>query len=282
MTTLINFIIIGLALGAIYGLLATSMGLILQTTTMLDLGVGAYAAVGGMVAAAVGLPWGILAGIGAAATMALLMGTIFLALQKKGATDSISAAFASIGILFAATSLVLWSFGTNPRHVALLSGNWALGGVSVNRQSVFNIAVALSLVGAVIWIMYKTSLGQTLRASAVSARSAELTGIPVKRVQLSVFAISGALAGIAGVLMVFTRGMSYGLGLTLTIAAFGAMIVFGAKGLIAVFAGGMVIGAVEAMGAGYFPASFASMVPLVFILVILMTGRFKLEVGARP
>jgi branched-chain amino acid transport system permease protein len=282
MTTLINFIIIGLALGAIYGLLATSMGLIQQTTTVLDLAVGAYAAVGGMVAAAVGLPWGILAGIGAAAAMAFLMGLIFLALQKKGASDSISAAFASIGILFAATSLVLWSLGTNPRHVEFLTGIWTMGGVSVSRQSAFNIAVALLLVGIVIWIMYMTSLGQTLRASAVSARSAELTGIPVKRVQLAVFAVSGALAGVAGVLMVFTRGMSYGLGLTLTIAAFGAMIVFGAKGMIAIFSGGMVIGTVEAMGAGYFPASFASMVPLVFILAILMTGRFKLEGGVRP
>jgi branched-chain amino acid transport system permease protein len=282
MTTLINFIVIGLALGAIYGLLATSMGLIQQTTTVLDLAVGAYAAVGGMVAAAVGLPWGILAGIGAAAAMALLMGLIFLALQKKGASDSISAAFASIGILFAATSLVLWSFGTNPRHIEFLTGIWTVGGVSVSRQSAFNIGVALVLVGAVIWIMYKTSLGQTLRAAAVSARSAELTGIPVKRVQLSVFAVSGALAGVAGVLMVFTRGMSYGLGLTLTIAAFGAMIVFGARGMVAIFSGGMVIGTVEAMGAGYFPASFASMVPLVFILAILMTGRFKLEGGVRP
>lgn len=282
MTTLLNFLVIGLALGAIYGLLATSMGLVWQTTKMLDLAIGAYAAVGGMVAAAIGLPWGIPAGIGAAVLIGVVTGLIFLALQRRGVKESISAAFASIGILFASTSLVLWYFGTNPRHVEAITGMWTAGGVSVSKQSAFNIAVALLLVGAVIWAVYKTGIGQVLRATSVSPRSAELIGIAVSRVQLSAFAVSAGLAGVAGVLMAFTRGMSYGLGLTLTIAAFGAMIVFGARGLASALAGGMVIGVIEAIGTGYFPASVASMVPLLFILAVLVTGRFKLEGGARP
>lgn len=281
MTSLLNFLVIGVALGAIYGLIATSMGLIWQSTKVLDLAVGGYAAVAGMVAAAVGYPLGIPAGLAAAVAASLIMGLVFLGLQKRGVTDQISAAFASIGLLFASTSFVLWYFGTEPRFVEFITGMWTFGGVSVSRQGSFNVAVAVLLVALVLWVIYKTPMGEVLRATAISPRNAQLIGIPVRKVQLSMFTVSGLLAGAAGVLMVFTRGMSFGLGLTLTIAAFGAMIVFGVRGLVTALFGGLMIGVVEAVGAGYFPASIASMVPLVFILIVLVTGRFKLE-GARP
>lgn len=281
MISLVNFLVIGIALGAIYGLLATSMGLVWQTTKVLDLAVGGYAAVGGMVCAAVGMPWGIPAGILAGVATSMITGLIYLGLQKRGVSDQISAAFASIGILFASTSFVLWYFGTEPKFVEFLQGVWNIGGVSVSKQGFFNVTIGIIIIAIVVWVIYKTPLGEVLRATAISPKSAQLIGIPVRRVQLSVFAASGALAGVAGVLMVFTRGMSFGLGLTLTVAAFGAMIVFGVRGLVTALIGGLVIGVVEAVGAGYFPSSIASMVPLIFILGVLVTGRFKLE-AARP
>lgn len=281
MISLLNFLVIGVALGAIYGLLATSMGLIWQTTKVLDLAVGAYAAVGGMVCAAIGLPWGVPAGILAAAAVSAITGLVYLGLQRRGVSDQISAAFASIGVLFAGTSFVLWYFGTEPKFIELLRGMWTVQGVSFSKQGMVNIVLAFLIVGVVLWIIYRTPLGEVLRATAISRQSAELIGIPVRSIQFSMFAAGGALAGLAGVLMVFTRGMSYGLGLTLTIAAFGAMIVFGLRGLLSALIGGLVLGVVEAIGAGYFPSSVASMVPLVFILVVLVTGRFKLE-GVRP
>lgn len=281
MISLVNFLVIGIALGAIYGLLATSMGLVWQTTKVLDLAVGGYAAVGGMVCAAVGMPWGIPAGILAGVATSMITGLIYLGLQKRGVSDQISAAFASIGILFASTSFVLWYFGTEPKFVEFLQGVWNIGGVSVSKQGFFNVTIGIIIIAIVVWVIYKTPLGEVLRATAISPKSAQLIGIPVRSVQLSVFAASGALAGVAGVLMVFTRGMSFGLGLTLTVAAFGAMIVFGVRGLVTALIGGLVIGVVEAVGAGYFPSSIASMVPLIFILGVLVTGRFKLE-AARP
>src|SRR5690606_38211308 len=126
MSSLLNFLAIGVALGALYGLIATSMGLVWQSTKVLDLAVGGYAAVAGMVAAAFGFPWGIPAGLVAGLAASLVMGLIFLALQKRGVTDQISAAFASIGLLFASTSFVLWYFGTDPKFVEFISGMWTL------------------------------------------------------------------------------------------------------------------------------------------------------------
>jgi len=282
MVSLLNFLIIGLAIGSVYGLLASSMGFVWQSTKVLDLAIGGYAAIAGMVTAAVGLPWGPLVGLAAAVAASLIMCLIYLALQKRGIADQISVAFASIGVLFASTSFALWYFGVEPRFVELLTGTWSFGGINIGRQQTFNFTVAIVLLLVLLWVVYKTPLGEILRATAASPRNAQLIGIPIRRVQLSVFLVSGLLSGGAGVLMVFTRGMSHELGLTLTIAAFGAMIVFGVRGLVSALLGGLVIGIVETFGAGFFPTSVATMVPVVFILVVLMAGRFKLEEGVRP
>ncbi len=280
--TILNILIIGLALGSVYGLLSTAMGITWQTSRMLDLAIGAYAAVGGMVAAAIGLPWGVAAGIFTAAALGCCMGIIFLALQKRGSGDTISAAFASVGLLFASTSFVLYWFGTSPLRLDFLSGLWRVGGAMVSKQGSFNAIVSCCLALAVMGVFRYTTVGHLLTASAISARNAELTGIPVKKLQLSTFAVSGTVAGIAGVLMVFTRGMSYDLSFGLTLSAFGAMIVLGTASIATIFLGGVVLGVIEAVATGYLPAAYASLAPLLFILVTLVAGRFGGEKGGRP
>jgi len=280
--SILNMVLIGLALGSVYGLLATAMGITWQTSRVVDLAVGAYAAVGGMVAAEIGLPWGVPAGILVATALGWVMGLIFLALGRRGSTDNISAAFASIGVLFASTSFVLWFFGTNPQRMDLLSGIWRIGDIFLGRQGAFNFTVACLVAISISMIFRLTTLGHLLTASAISPRSAELTGIPVKRLQWGSFAASGMVAGIAGVLLAFTRGISYDLSLAMTIAAFGALIVLGARSTATIFLGGLALGLVEAMAMGFLPSSYGSMAPLLFILVTLMAGRFGNDAGARP
>jgi branched-chain amino acid transport system permease protein len=280
--TILNILIIGLALGSVYGLLATAMGITWQTSRMLDLAIGAYAAVGGMIAAAVGFPWGAAAGILAAAALGWGMGLIFLTLQKRGSGDTISAAFASVGVLFASTSFVLYWFGANPLRLDFLSGLWRVGDTMISKQGSFNTIVSCCVALVVMCVFRYTAVGHLLTASAISPRNAELTGIPVKKLQWSTFAVSGMVAGIAGVLMVFTRGMSYDLSFGLTIAAFGAMIVLGTSSIITIFLGGIVLGLIEAVAMGYLPAAYASLAPLLFILVTLIAGRFGGERGDRP
>lgn len=280
--TVLNIVIIGLTLGSIYGLLATAMGITWQTSRMLDLAIGAYAAVGGMIAAAVGFPWGIPAGIFAAAGLGWGMGLIFLTLQKRGSGDTISAAFASVGVLFASTSFVLYCFGANPLRLDFLSGLWRVGDTMVNKQGGFNAVVCFVVAFSIMCVFRYTPVGHLLTASAISPRNAELSGIPVKRLQWSTFALSGMMAGVAGVLMVFTRGMSYDLSLSLTVAAFGAMIVLGTSSIITIFVGGLVLGIIEAVAMGYLPAAYGSLASLLFILVTLIAGRFGGEKGERP
>lgn len=278
---MLSIIFIGLALGSIYGLAAVAMGISWQTSRTIDLAIGAYAAIGGITAASLPAPWGIFAGLLAATGLGWLMGVIFLFLNRRGLSDTISSVFASIGVLFASTSFVLWWFGTNPFRQDFLHGVIRIGDGFISKQGGFNTLVAVGVAVVIALIFKFSTLGYLLTASAINPRSAELTGIPVRRLQCGAFAASGLVAGIAGILLSFTKGISYSLGLSLTIAAFGALIVLGAKNTTLIFIGGLLLGLVEAWAMAYLPSSYASMAPLFFILITLMLGKFGDELGER-
>ena len=120
-----------------------------------------------------------------------------------------------------------------------------------------------------------------MRASADNERAATLAGIPVRRLQFSTFLLAGLLAGIAGVLVLYTAGMDFASGMSLTLAGFGAAIVFGLQGPLRGFFGGLAIGIVETISAGYASGGLATLVPLVFIFAILTFGPASRQVSAR-
>jgi branched-subunit amino acid ABC-type transport system permease component len=123
-----------------------------------------------------------------------------------------------------------------------------------------------------------------MRAAAVNPRGAELAGIPVTRVQCGAFVAGGALAGLAGLLIVFSSGLDYTIPLPLTLAGFGAAIILGIRSPLRGFAGGAAMGVVEAVSAGYASSIVASLVPSVFVLAVLSLQFFfqRRFTGDRP
>lgn len=85
----------------------------------------------------------------------------------------------------------------------------------------------------------------------------------------------GLLAGIAGVLILYTTGTNYSAGLGLTIWGFGAAVLFGMTKPLRGFAGGIAIGIVQALSAGYLPGAWATVAPLGFIMIVLAAGRLN-------
>ena len=100
-------------------------------------------------------------------------------------------------------------------------------------------------------------------------------------IQFSTFLLTGLLSGVSGVLILYTSGMDFSSGLNLTLSAFGAAIVFGMQGPLRGFFGGLAIGIVEALGAGYANGAVASLLPLLFIFAVLATGSASRLTGAR-
>ncbi|MGK5114650.1 MULTISPECIES: branched-chain amino acid ABC transporter permease [unclassified Geodermatophilus] len=281
MTTLVEYLVIGLSLGAIYGLMAVPLSLVFSTTGTMDLAIGGYAVAGGLTGATVGGLGGALAGLALGAAAGGLMGVVFLVLRSRPSGDHMGPVLASVGLLFALVALSQAAFGLDPVFVPFLEGVWEIGPLRIRPVSVLILAVVLLVGGLLVLGLRRTPLGRWMRACASSPRDAELMGIPVRLVQLSAFVLSGLLGALGGLLLVASRGLAYDAGLPLALLGLGALIIFGMRGPVTAIVGGLVLGVVESLGAGYLPATVVPIVPLLFIVAVLASGRFDVRVGVQ-
>ena len=164
---------------------------------------------------------------------------------NRGAPDPLVGVLATFGLATFLDSLVLTIFGKDPMVRQPFDTFWELGQIRVSPQAGINLSVAVVLLLALYVWLYRTPIGRDMRACAASALAATLAGIPVKRISLLTYMAGGLLAGIAGVLILYTTGTNYSAGLGLTIWGFGAAVLFGMTKPLRGFAGGIAIGIVQ-------------------------------------
>jgi len=284
MMLLVEYVVRGVFLGAMYGLLALPMSLAFVTIGTIDFAIGAYALLAAALGATIGGTLGVLAGLGGALAASIVMAAIFLLLKRAGHHDSLMVALSSFGLAVAIGSIVLATWGSTAFVRQGLDTVWTLAGIRLNPQGPINLAVGAALLGALMALLYGTGFGRVLRASAVNPQGAELAGIPVLAVQAVIFVAGGLLGGIAGVLILYSSGLDFTAGLSLTLSGFAAAIIFGVRSPAQGFLGGIAIGVAEALSAGYGSGAMTALVPQVVVLLVLGlglmgSGRFT---GYRP
>jgi branched-chain amino acid transport system permease protein len=260
----------------VYALLALPMTLFFTTAATVDFAIGAYALLAAAVATAIPGPLGVLAGLASAVAASLAMAVVYVLLKRTG-KEGIRVALASFGLSLALSSIVLMVWGTKPFVRQTFTTMLEIGGLRVNPQSLINLAVSLLLVGATWLVLRRTQLGRMMRAAAVNAPGAELAAIPVLGVQCGTLLAGGLVGGLAGLLILYSSGMDFTASLGLTFIGFAAAIIFGIQSPLRCLSGGLAIGVIEALAAGYTRGMLPSMVPSLFMLVVLLSGQF----GAR-
>ena len=263
-----EYVIRGLFLGAMYGLLALPMSLAFVTVGTIDFAVGAYALLAAAIGATVGGTLGALLGLAGALVASLVMAAVFVLLKRAGHHDTIMIALSSFGLAVAIGSIVLASWGSTAFVRQGLDAIWTVGGIRINPQGPINLAVGLALLAGLTALLFGTGLGRMLRASAVNAQGAELAGIPVVAVQALIF----AAGGIAGLLILYSSGLDFTAGLSLTLSGFAASIVFGVSNPARGFLGGLAIGVAEALSAGYGSGAMTALIPQFVVLLTLGLG----------
>ncbi|WP_229052559.1 branched-chain amino acid ABC transporter permease [Aeromicrobium sp. Leaf350] len=275
---MIEFVVQGLALGALYALIAIPLSLVWLTAHTLDLAIGGYAVMGGMAfATASDRSTGLALALGVGALCGLVSAALFVTLRRLGATDPMAPGLVSVGVLIALGSLAQAIFGIDPAFQANFEVPIEIGGVRINPQVFLNFAAVAVILGLIVVVLRYTGLGRAMRASAASPADASLVGIGVSRLQSLVFVLGGMLGALAGALLVMTSGLSFEFGLGLTLSAIGAVILFGLRGPVTAVLGGLTIGVVEALGSGYAPAGIGPAVPVLFVFIVLASGVFDFD-----
>lgn len=281
---LMEYVIRGTILGAMYGLLALPMSVMFVTVGTIDFALGAYALLAAALGASFSGSTGILAGMAGAMGCSAIMAVIFLLLRRSGHKDIITIALASFGLAVALGSVVLIFWGGVSFIRPGFSTVWTLGSIRLSPQGFLNFGIGIVILLAFCYVLYFTGTGRVLRASAQNPDGAELVGIRVLAVQSGMFIVGGAVAGITGLLILYGSGIDFSAGLSLTLSGFAAAIIFGIKSPVYGFLGGIAIGIAEALSAGYAPGPVTALVPQVVILLALTVGVYKTGrfTGDRP
>jgi branched-chain amino acid transport system permease protein len=285
MAQLLEFLANGLFLGAIYALLAVPMSVVWVTTDVIDVATGGYAVVAGMVAVAVGMPFGPLAGIAAALALGMIAGLVFLGFHAlRAGRDAMLIVLATFALMMAIESLVLTVVGTDNRFLDPLPGSIHLGAAFLPYQGIFDLAAGVVIMIALTALLKWTPLGLRMRASAISHRAATLSGVAVRRTQLLTFMFCAGIAGVAGVLAAMAIGMTYASTFVFTTVAFSGAVLLGKSGPLSAFLGGLILGLATSMSDAYLPNGWAAAVPALLIILTLASGRMPATAftGARP
>jgi branched-chain amino acid transport system permease protein len=243
----------GLAAGAVYTMIAACLALIIQSSRFIHFATGAVLATGALAFYAVAklLGWGMLAGTAAALAAGLLLGAIselliFRRLRARG-SSALVLMVGSLGLLIMIEGVLGVFFGRQPlvlRTGAVVPAI-SLGAIKLTLNQLLSISSMLVIIAGLILVSRLTTFGRTLRALANDAELAFLVGIPVGTVTLVSFALSGAVAGWAGVLIGLQEEATPGMGFRPFLMAAAATVIGGQKQVLSAALGGLVVGVIQ-------------------------------------
>ncbi len=149
--------------------------------------------------------------------------------------------------------------------------SFRIGESEINSLQIFIIGVALTLMCALQFFIYKTKLGKALRATAGDRETSELLGINTNQIISLTFLIGGALGGAAGLLNgMYYGSIKYNMGFVPGIKAFTAAVLGGVGNIGGAVLGGFTIGILEALAAGFIPGGSEWKDIFAFVILILV------------
>ena len=284
MTKLLQLIIIGTALGAIYGLLALGFTLVYKATRVFNFAqgdlmmLGAYILVSFSVTDLQLSPW---LAIPLTLLMSIPVGILFqfLFVRPLIGQPFLPVVMATIGaaLIIQAAIQMYWGVIELPYQTVFPSRVFDVTGVRVSSFDLITIAVAAACVALFALFFKLTKIGLQMRAAAENNEAAILSGINVHRVSLVAWSIGTLLAFVAGVILANQQG-TVTFSLTgLALLAFPAVVIGGLESIPGAVVGGLIVGILQALIAGYYdPLAQDALVFAALLLMLLVkpTGLF--------
>jgi branched-chain amino acid transport system permease protein len=268
METLLQQIINGLVAGSIYALVALGYTMVYGILGLINFAHGEVLMVGALVALQTilflstvlpGLPPVVLllAGTAVAIPTCMLLGWTIerVAYRRLRNAPRLAPLITAIGVSFLLQTLAMIAWGREFHAFPQLLPTTPLQpveGVFVSPLQIVTVVVAFVLMGGLMLLVHATRLGRAMRATAENHRVAGLMGIDANGVIAATFVIGSALAALAGVLYASNYAIAhYSMGFTPGLKAFTAAVLGGIGNLPGAVVGGLVLGLVESLGAGY-------------------------------
>ncbi|MBY6265213.1 branched-chain amino acid ABC transporter permease [Azospirillum sp. 412522] len=283
---LLQFILSGMTLGAMYMLSALGFSMIYNASGVINFAQGEFIMAGGMAAsflsaAGVPLPLACVAGV-------MIAGLVGGLVERLAVAPARDAAVASIIIITIGVSMILRGLteillGKRPYALPHFSGEapLALRGATILPQSLWVLAAGALIVLGLSLFFGRTRIGKGMLATSYDRLAAQLVGVDVRRVLTLSFALSAAIGAVGGVVIAPISTVAYDTGMMLGLKGFVAATLGGlGSGPGAVF-GGLFLGLIEALTAGYVSSAYKDAVPFILVFIVLVLRPQGL-LGAKP
>src|SRR5690625_2470179 len=266
----------GVAMGAIYGLVALGFVLLINAVNIINISQGEFLMLGSFFVFTFAVIWGmpLVVALGLTLLAAAVVGVVF---ERTAYRPLRGGDVATFIVSTLAASLVIRNVALNvwgaypfsfrePFDGAMLS----LGGQRINPQHLLILGVTAVLMGALYVFFKRTRLGKMMRAMSQDRETARLLGVPVGRISTITFIMASGIAAIAGVLVAPIFFVNIEVGFNIGLKAFIATIIGGSGSIPGAIAGGVVLAVVEVLAAGYLSSPYRDAFAFIFLFLSLI------------
>ena len=280
---LFQYLITGITVGSIYAMVAVGFNIIYNVTEIINFAQGEFVMLGGltMISLHVGLGLPLIAAFPATIIIVTLVGMLLdrLAISPIRRPTVLSLIIATIAasILLKGTAMFIW--GKDPYDLPAFSGRNPINflGAVIQPQYFWVIGFLILTVIVLTLFFEKTILGKAMSACADNPDAASLVGINVKQMVMLSFALSAAIGAVAGIVVTPISLMEYDRGAMLAVKGFGAAVLGGLGSFPGAVIGGLILGAIESLGAGLISSGYKdafALIVLMFVLFYKPSGIF--------
>jgi branched-chain amino acid transport system permease protein len=257
----------GIVLGSIYALVALGYTMVYGILGLINFAHGEVVMVGALVAltvvqllmgSGIALPGPVIAALGLLVAMPVCMALGYaierVAYRPLRAAPRLAALITAIGvsILLQNAAMIIWGRRYHSFPALLPATPHSFAGATVSDLQIFIVLLAAAIMAGLLVLVHRTRLGRAMRATSQNPEVAGLMGVNINTVISLTFVIGSALAAVAGIMVAAYYGIAhYFMGFMLGLKAFTAAVLGGIGNFGGAMLGGLLLGVIESLGAGY-------------------------------
>jgi len=273
MNELFAFLLSGVTVGFIYTLVGIGFTVIYNSSGIINFSQGEFVMAGGMSAVFLlyaGLPLGI--SFILAIMLTSMIGIVLyklISISKESSQISLIILTLGFAIFLRGIAQVVFDKQLHTMPSIVGDGAFEIFNTTLSFQSILVMIVASLIVLSLYLFFKKTKTGQAMVAASDNVDAAKLMGINIKKILMLNFAISAVIASIGGILLTPITSTNYEVGIMLGLKGFCAAIIGGLGNPFGAVAGGLLLGILESLVAGYISSEYKDAVAFVVLLAIL-------------
>ena len=287
---LLQLVVSGIALGALYALVALSMTVVYRATTVVNFGHGDFVMAGAfsvyVLVLIVGLPYWVAVLLALAIMFAFGVGMQRGLIRPMAYGPHIALVMMTIavGYVVRGVARLVWGRDVMPMRKVIEMDPIFMGDVVVTGDDLMILGVVFALTAAFFYILYKTPAGKRIQALYQTERGAALVGINVSSFQGTIWGVGAAMGAIGGALIAPITLLYPDMGGHLLIKGFAAMSLGGFGSLWGAVLGGILLGVIEHTAGAYVSTTLidiSAYLIIIGVLIIRPTGILGYQAAVR-